>query len=303
MNTWLNRMFDMTTPTFKYSLAGLVVLTILLSRIGSLHRAPVLLLIHRWLRWILFAGVFSYLLRVFEFSLRPDWVHFTTGLALWFLCETGYNWIAINALSRSDIPLFPRFKANKADDEWPEDGHLSKLQDWLSRQHFKRLSVLEAPLFEDLVLRAFVYESPDRMTRIQMLLAPGRRKAVSVFYTLCTNGPDDHRLITDNYSLPFGGYYPENWVVARKPLAGSPEKLFRCHEARLSRVGFESVPFENEPLDDLNEQQNLLERLNVKRGVLNPLQFREQSGRLTFDGRYRLWKEMWLLAYFGRAIH
>ena len=278
----------------------MAILTIFLSRINAWAQAPVFMLLNRWLRWLLFAGCFAYSLRAFELSSRPDWVHLVSGFMLWFLVETGYNWIAIKALSQSDIPLFPRFKANG--DKWPEGVRFDKIKNWLEKKNFKRLAVLKAELFEDMFLRTSIYESPDRMTRLQILFVPRRKNEATAFYTISTKGTDDRRLITDNHSLPYGGYYPENWNFVRKPLIGSLEKLFRFHKKRLTQTNFELVPFEDEPLEELNHQQTLLERLNTKYGFLNPLQYREEDGRLTYDGRYRLWKEMWLIAYLGKSV-
>ena len=295
-------MFDTTSFTFKYCLVGMSVFSIFLSWISTRRETPVLILTNRWLRWLLFAGTFAYLLRMFELSLRPDWVHLTVGFMLWFLLETGYNWIAINALSRSDIPLFPKFKVNMDGDEWPQVAHFDKIKNWLEKKNFKRLAVLKAGLLEEMFLRTSIYESSDRMTRLQILFVPRRKDGASAFFTISTNGQEDHRLITDNHALPFGGYYPENWNCARKPLIGSLEKLFRLHEKRLVKISFTPASFEDEPLEELNQQQNLLERLNTKCGFLNPLQYWEESGRLTYDGRYRLWKEMWLIAYLGRSV-
>lgn len=295
-------MFDTTSITFKYCLVGVAVFSIFLSWIGARRDTPVLILANRWLRWLLFAGTFAYLMRAFELSSRPDWVHLTIGFMLWFLLETGYNWIAINALSRSDIPLFPKFKENVDGDEWPTVARFDKIKNWLEKKNFKRLAVLKAGLFEDMFLRTSIYESSDRMTRLQILFVPRRKNGASAFFTLSTNGQEGHRLITDNHSLPFGGYYPENWNFVRRPLIGSLEKLFRLHEKRLAKTSFAPTPFEDEPLEELNQQQNLLERLNTKCGFLNPLQHWEEDGRLTYDGRYRLWKEMWLIAYLGRSV-
>ena len=296
-------MFDTTPAISQYALLALAALVILLSRLGGSQRAPRLLLISRWLRWLLFAAIFSYLLKEFELSMRPDWVHFVTGLALWFLCETGYNWIVINALSRSDIPLFPHFKLSEGDDsEWLADRQLSKLKDWLEDKNFKCRAILKASLFEDMVLKSSIYESPDRTTRLHILFVPGVKKIAPSSYSLCTNGSGDQRLITDNHSLPFGGYYPGIWTLVRKPMIRSIKHLFKIHEKRLNKTDFEPAPFDSEPLEDLNQQQKLLENLNTKHGFLNPLRFRQENGRLTADGRYRLWKEMWLLAYLGRSV-
>ena len=295
-------MYDITSLIFKYCLIGTAVFSILLSSISARREAPVLTLANRWLRWLLFAWLFAFLLRTFELSSRPDWVHVTTGFMLWFLLETVYNWIAIKALSRSDIPLFPSFKLNEEGDEWPAGARFEKLKNWLTQKRFERISVLKAELFEGIFLRTSIYESPDRRTRLQILFVPKRKYGVAAFYTLSTNSVDDRRIITDNHSLPFGGYYPENWDIVRKPLIGTLARLLRVHEKRLARANFEPVPVEEEPLEALNQQQRLLEQLNTRCGFLNPPSYREENGRLTYDGCYRLWKEMWLLAYLGRPV-
>ena len=295
-------MFDITSLTFTYALISMVTLTIFLSGINARSELPILMLTNRWLRWLLFAVFFAYLLRKFGLSSRPDWVHLVIGFLLWFLIENGYNWMAIKALSSSEIPLFPRFKVNQDGDEWPAIARLDKIKNWLKTKEFRRLAVLKAELFEDMFLRTSIYESLDQTTRLQILFIPNRKNGASAFYTLSTNGKEDRRLITDNHSLPFGGYYPESWNFVRKPLIGSLEKLFRLHETRQIQTDFEAIPFEDSPLEELNHQQNLLERINTQFGFLNPFQHWEEGGRLTYDGRYRLWKEMWMLAYLGRPI-
>ena len=295
-------MLDITSMASKYSLSGLAALAIILSWAGTQREMPVLILVNRWLRWLLFAGIFAYMMRAFELSLRTDLVHLVTGFLLWLLLETGYNWVAINALSRSDIPLFPKFKANQDGDEWPTAARFDRIKNWLERKDFKRLAVLKSELFENMLLRTSIYESVDQSTRLQILFVPKRKDRSAAYYTLCTKGREDSRLITDNHSLPFGGYYPESWNFVRKPLVGSLEHLFQIHKKRLKEAKFEPVPFEDEPLEELNHQQHMLEHLNTRCGFLNPLQYREEDGRLTYDGRYRLWKEMWLLAYFGKSV-
>ena len=141
-----------------------------------------LLLIGRWLRWLLFAALFAFFLKAFELSFRPDWVHFVTGIALWFLLETGYYWIAIKALSRSEIPLFPHFEINQDGDEWPADERLIEVRDWLRQQQFTRLCALKAELFEASVLRASIYESADQLTRVQVLFIPKRKGGATACY-------------------------------------------------------------------------------------------------------------------------
>jgi len=218
------------------------------------------------------------------------------------MMETGYYWVAIKALSRSEIPLFPSFKANVDGDEWPADPLLIKLREWLREQKFKRLSALKAELFEDTFLRASIYESADKLTRLQILFIPKRKGGATACYTLSTNGTDNSRIITDNLYLPFGGYYPEKWNILRKPLIGSLQRLLKLHQLRTIKSSIVSIPFEDEPLEELNDQQRILERLNLETGFLNPRHFQEEEGKISYDGRYRLWKEMWLLAYLGKSV-
>ena len=180
-------MFYMTLSAFQTVLFAVAFLTIVLHKIGTVKGIPVFVLVSRWLRWVLFAGLFSYFLKRLEISFRPDWVHFVTGIALWFMMETGYYWVEIKALSRSEIPLFPSFKANVDGDEWPADPLLIKLREWLREQKFKRLSALKAELFEDTFLRASIYESADKLTRLQILFIPKRKGGATACYTLSTN--------------------------------------------------------------------------------------------------------------------
>jgi hypothetical protein len=59
------------------------------------------------------------------------------------------------------------------------------------------------------------------------------------------------------------------------------------------------VPFTDDPIHDLNQQQQILERTNTDSGILFPRSLHEEHGILTWEGRYRVWKEAWLLSYFG----
>lgn len=61
------------------------------------------------------------------------------------------------------------------------------------------------------------------------------------------------------------------------------------------------MPWTTEPLGDLNLQQRELEEVNTELGFLFPRSQREDHGKITYEGRYRVWKELWLLNYFGRA--
>ena len=287
---------------YQWLLLALTLVTVLLPFFGGRLGIPSFLLLGRWLRWFLFAALFSYFLRFFELSFRPGWVHFVTGFALWFVIETGYNWIAIKALSRSELPLFPEFYINEDGDEWPADKRFIEVKDWLRGEGYQRLKALKAELFEGTYLRASIYESQDHLTRVQILFLPKRKGGATACYTISTGAKSGERVMTDNLFLPYGGYYPENWNMCRKPLIGSLKWLILLHRRRLLDSQLEPVPFEDDALEEINDQQRLLERLNTDTGFLVPRAHQEEEGKITSDGCYRLWKEMWLLAYLGKSV-
>ena len=78
-------------------------------------------------------------------------------------------------------------------------------------------------------------------------------------------------------------------------------RLLARHRARLTRAGETPVPWTDDPLTDLNDQQKELERVNTELGFLVPPGQREECGKITQAGRYRVWKEYWLLQYLGRS--
>ena len=119
-------------------------------------------------------------------------------------------------------------------------------------------------------------------------------------YGVSSISGDGSRYITDNLYIPFAGFFPENWFVERRPWSRSLPRLLRQHRARLTRTGAQVVPFESEPITDLNSAQHELDQLNTEMGFLHPHAEREDLGKFTQEGRYRVWKEIWMLNYLGR---
>ncbi len=293
-------MIDITIA--QYVLFFFVLLAVFLPIFGARFSIPIFPLFGRWIRWLLFGVLFAVSIRYFDLSYRADWVHFVSGLALWFILETSYNWIAIMALSESDLPLFPKFYVNTDGDEWPADQRYIELKEWLRSEDYKHLSSLKADFFGGMCLRACVYESRDDFTRIQILLIPTRKGGAAACYTVRTRTQEGQCVITDNLSLPYGGYYPSWWSICRKPLIGSPRRLLELHKKRLIKMNVRAVGTEDSAVEEVNEQQRILERLNTDTGFLVPRYLHEEEGKITSNGRYRLWKEMWLIAYLGKTI-
>jgi hypothetical protein len=294
------------TPTpssiYIWHLVFVVAVILLLLYLDRMSTSPILAIANRWVRWFSCSFGISYLAFIFEWSARPFWVLVLSAFLSWFLLETIYNWIAISALSRSPVPLFPKFEINRSGDEWPAQRRFIGLREWLRREGFERLAAIRAEIIDTVVLRLSVYQNSDGTIRMQVMFLPHRSGRMSVCFIIFSQARDGSRLVTDNYFLPYGGFYPENWSVERKPLIISPERLLDRHRARMARFGLPFDALDDDPLTELNDQQRILERINVDLGFLFPRHLHEEHGKITQQGRYRFWKELWLLNYFGCPI-
>jgi len=266
---------------------------------------PVRLIFLRWLRWALFAFVFAALFEWGAFFFSPGWEIpfprlFLVGALAWILYDTGYTWMLIAAISRSEMPLFPRFSAD-ARPIWPNQLRFFALKDALRKGQWTEVSTFKAEVSGIDALRLRVFLRPDRRVRagLYFVLQPSGGVAWAVSFDSRTD--DGQRLVTDNLFLPYGGFYPENWHVSRKPWMRSFERLAEFHERRMQEAAAQWRELEAETCEEINAQQRDLERVNLEMGFLTAPQEREETGAITPAGRYRLWKEILKLNYLGRT--
>jgi hypothetical protein len=288
-------------PNLDYSLpllGGLMALLVL-AYANRFLASPALAIILRWGRWAAFSFGAAYLVQSFGWSGRPYWVLVLSAFLIWVLLETLYTWFAISALSLSPIPLFPRFSANQTGEEWPARKRMMALKDWLRLHGFRQVEALVAEIGNEVNLRVSIYQDEENLLRVQILFLPVRGGMVTTCFSVSSQTTDSLRYTTDNLFLPFGGFYPEEWSIQRLPLVRSLSRLIANHRRRFEREGKEANPWEDEPLNDLNLQQNALEKVNTDLGFLFPRNLREDYGKMTFEGRYRVWKEVWMLNYLG----
>lgn len=281
--------------------AGMV-LFLLLMQAKQRSGSPVVAIFGRWVRWLIFAFGGARVAQEMGWTNRPYLVLALGLFLLWFLLETLYNWLAIHALSVSPLPLFPRFAASQAGEEWPTHARLLKIRDWLRSNGFKQVQALRAEVGPSIYLRVSVYQDAEAMIRVQVTFLPQGNGALCVCYSLSSNTVSGRRYVTDNLYLPFGGFYPENWLVKRSPWRRSLAGLMAVHRERLARAHEIVAPWTSDPLNDLNHQQRELEQINTELGFLFPQAQREEHGKISHEGRYRVWKEYWLLSYFGRSV-
>ncbi|AHF90565.1 hypothetical protein OpiT1DRAFT_03127 [Opitutaceae bacterium TAV1] len=284
-----------------YYVYAAMIASLVVMQINQRRASPVLAIANRWLRLVIFSLGGALVVRGLEWSDRPLPALTLAFFLVWFLGDTVYNWLAIKALSVSPLPLFPRFSVNAGGEEWPTDIRFLRVRDWLRREGFKQVQSLHSDIAPGIRLRMSVYHDAEAKIRLQVTFFPQPAGAVAMCLHLATNTTGGHRIVTDNIFMPFAGFYPENWLVRRYPLCRSPRKLLARHRRRLAEAGETPCPWTSEPLNDINGQQVELEQINTELGFLFPHREREEHGKITYEGRYRVWKECWLLNYFGRA--
>ncbi len=280
-----------------------MLLSLVLLKLHQHFGSPWLAMINRWLRCLVMAGSLAMLSQHFDLDgARPFWALFVVFLLFWILLDGVYRWLAIHAMSVSPLPLFPRFTENKAGDEWPVQRRFLTLRDQLRTAGFKQVQALRSEVAPGIYVRVSIYHDANQQTRLQVsfLPQPGAGVLSCLQFSSCTT--DGRRLVTDNHHLPFAGFYPETWRVERKPRTRRFKTLLAHHRARAFAVGEKLVPWASVPLADLNAQQTELERLNTDLGFLLPATLHEEHGRISHEGRYRVWKEMLSLDYLGRAM-
>lgn len=258
-------------------------------------------LFSHWARWLTFACAFSLMLTYFEWSNRADWVHFISGLAAWFILETLYYKISIHMLNISEMDLFPKYKNDTNENLWPINKEVLKIKDLLSQEGFKEEETLKAEIIAHLVIRQAVFLDETHKVRLNVLFIPNAKNEIKLFYSLFSQKTSGEYLLTDNQNMPFGGYYPDHWTVNRYPISHSLKKLLKKHREAMSESEGEWSELEGDIRTKSNRLQWELEKKNREMGFLNEPN-REDKQQISSEGCFRVWIEMWLLAYFGKTL-
>tara|TARA_B100001769_G_scaffold263962_1_gene247743 strand:- start:2588 stop:3460 length:873 start_codon:yes stop_codon:yes gene_type:complete len=268
---------------------------------GGKFNQPIFKIIAHWFRWLAFAFGFSYILVLFEWSSRPLWLHLTTGMAVWFVAETIFYRISIQLLNLGETPLFPNYKKDNNDELWPINKEAITIKAVLSKTGFKKTGVIGAHFFNDLIIRQATYLNKEKTIRINIIFIPNAQNEVKCFFSILSIEDSNNYLITDNQTMPFGGYYPANWSVGRHPLNRSLDKLLKVHQDKMGKGHTKWNPLEEDPLDSINICQRSLERKNQEMGFLF-YHGGERKEKISPEGCVRICMEMWLLSYFGKTF-
>lgn len=277
-----------------------LLISLLVMQINQRAASPVLAILDRWLRWVVFALGGAEICRELEWLDRPYWVLVGFFFLVWFLAEMLLNWLRVHAFSVSPMPLFQRYQLNEDGDEWPIQPRLLKLRDWLRRHDYQQVQALKAELAPGVALRISAYLDRSATTRVDIAFLPQTSGALTACYTFTSLTEGGLRIVTDNLYAPFAGFYPDNWLLERKPWRRSIDALAARHKKRIEGEALQTLS--TDALSDLNATQQELDRVNTALGFLHTPPEREDLGKITHEGRYRVWKEIWMLNYLGRAM-
>lgn len=286
----------------SYIILGLVGVSFCLTCGNARWKFPFLTIVNRWLRWILFSLLVAYFIRQWGLSGQPLFVLITTFFLGWFLVESILIWVNIRALNRSSIAFFPRFSASHIEIKWPNLKRFIQLKEFLRSNDFKQVQSIKTTVVGSLILYSLVYKDVTQKVLLQLLFFPQKNGISNIYYVLTSLTSDGERFITDNLDIPSGAYMPEGWYKIKRPLCDSLESLLKFHLRRLETSGKFFISWDGLPLNEINHQQSILECYNIKRGFLNPPNFREDYGKLTSEGCYRLWKQFLFLKYIGVTL-
>lgn len=277
----------------------LLFVSILISYGNLFWGVPLISLLNRWARW--FFGSFFVASVIFYFgwldrSLGVIWILMVFG---WFLLETFYSWILIGTLNQKRVKIFPSYCLSKKD-EWPLSKKCIELKEKLDKIGFKKKVFTRAYMSDDFYLRCVFCHSKDSVTRLQILLIPLPMKGFRPTYCATTLLENGESIITENNTLGFWGIFPKEWKIKRYPLINSVESLIKEHEKsiREQKIPIKKLKEEIE-IEEVNEMQRKLEVLNVEEGIFHPRNKMAEQGQLTKQGRYKVWKSLWLANYLN----
>jgi len=281
----------------------LVVIAVILSVSGIRKGEPLRVIIGRWAIWLCVSAGMAILLHRMGASSKPMWATALFCLLMWMFVETVYNWLAIDAISRSGLPLFPTYRYNEGGNQWPADRKFIALRENLRKVGLRSVASAIGMLGSEDYLRCSVYQNEDATLRLNLTFLPRGGGSLSVFCAFSSMLENGFRVVTDNVFIPFGGFYPENMFLERFPLVRSVGRLMKIHEKRVAKAESTPLKWENDPVAEMNELQKEIEKLNVSLGFLVDPSKREEDGNISREGRYRLWTELWTLNYLGRSKH
>jgi hypothetical protein len=281
-----------------FSLVGWYLLNGLLGSVPS----PVLKLLIRWTRLLLVGCFIGVVLFWIGMTGIPLWRLVLIGGLVWLLCESLYLWVFIFVWDRSEIPLFPEL-VEKETSEWPANKRFLFIKDWVREHGYREVASMDYRFDGHTLQQSVVFLSPDETIRMQVMITPDANGVLLDQVVFWSETADGKLVLTDNVFMPFGGTFPDSWKVQRFPLIRKTGQLADKHGSLVSKLETTLVGNPSSPLEWVKKRQQELEEHNRACGYLNERVNQPDYGKLTGEGRYRLWKEMMVLNYLGLSLY
>jgi len=263
--------------------------------------SPVNKMMVRWIRLLCISLFIGLLLKWIALESVPYWRLALIGFLFWAMAESLYAWVYILAWDKSEFPLFPELQ--KVDEvDWPANRRFFFIRDWIREHKYEFIGGFKFVHMGESLQQVAVYGSPDRLNVLQVMIIPDATGVIMDQISFSSQTEEGERIITDNTFMPYGGAYPTNWNVARFPITRKITLLQKKHENRRSRKEETLKAFDEDILDWVEDAQKELETINVEKGLLNERRDRREFGKMTGEGRYRIWIEFLMLNYFGKSM-
>ena len=202
------------------------------------------------------------------------------------------------------MPLFPRYVVNSSGDEWPTQQRLLKVRDWLREQPLCPRAGAQGRAGRRHLAAHLGLSQPRRHAAPACAVcAAGKRRHHGVFQP--RDAHHGRAALRHRQSLHSLRRFLSRELARRaQPVAAQPGRsIVARHQAAVERQdpakprsGGKSAP-----IDDINQQQQHMEMRSTPSSVICCPTPREEYGKITPEGRFRIWKEAWLLDYLGIA--
>ena len=111
---------------------------------------------------------------------------------------------------------------------------------------------------------------------------------------------DGKSILTEASSSPSGLPYPENCLVRRHPLVGSPLKLIDMHLKRVKDMQLQPISYSTSEM--LKLQLAEFKKSAVEGGFVYPDPIGDDGETLTPEGKYRVWVDTIFVNYLPFLI-
>ncbi len=278
------------------SLVALLAARFALSAVNdSRFQSPFLWTIDRWLKLALFSLATACVLK-FSLGFENFAASAAVGALVYFGLESLLFWLNISIVSDDDSPLFAPY--SETDSAWrPEKKFLDMKRSIESRGFSKSGSFKSGIGREECKFFLTTFDSSDKKIRLSVKFVPFGKAWLNVFIAESFAG-DGTVFRTEANFIPFGLAFPKNYDAARFPLETNPVRLLKKHESRVEKSGKKIAGLPENPLEWINGELNNIERENVARGFINDRYKASEFGKLTPEGKNRLWWDAVITAYF-----